>query len=78
VAVGEADGIAPAALMERRIAALRKAGTDVEYHKYPGIGHGFGLGIGTLAERWIADAVRFWSKQVQRPSNAVIQERDKR
>jgi acetyl esterase/lipase len=62
VAVGETDGIAPPALMERRIAALRKAGTDVAYHLYPGVGHGFGLGTGTSAEGWIADAIRFWVK----------------
>jgi hypothetical protein len=34
VAVGAADGIAPPAVMERRVAALRRAGTDVEYHRY--------------------------------------------
>jgi len=31
---------------------LRKSGTEVEYHKYNGVGHGFGLGIGTSAEGW--------------------------
>ncbi len=66
VAVGDADGIAPPSIMERRVAALRKAGTQVEYHKYPGVGHGFGLGVGTSAEGWIADAVRFWAEQIQR------------
>jgi acetyl esterase/lipase len=66
VAVGDADGIAPPALMEKRIAALRNAGTDVEYHKYPGVGHGFGLGVGTSAEPWIENAVRFWAKQIRR------------
>lgn len=65
VAVGEADGIAPPSLMERRVAALRKVGTKVEYHKYAGVGHGFGLGVGTNAEGWIADAVRFWAEQIQ-------------
>ena len=63
VAVGDADGIAPPSVMERRVAALRRAGTEVEYHKYPGVGHGFGLGVGTSAEGWIAHAVRFWAKQ---------------
>jgi acetyl esterase/lipase len=63
VAVGDADRIAPPALMENRVAALRRAGTEVEYHKYPGVGHGFGPGRGTSAEGWIADAVRFWAKQ---------------
>ena len=66
VAVGDADRIAPPAIMERRVAALRKVGTEVEYHKYPGVGHGFGLGVGTSAEGWIADAVRFWAKQIKR------------
>jgi acetyl esterase/lipase len=66
VAVGDGDGIAPPAIMERRVAALRRAGTEVEYHKYPGLGHGFGLGVGTSAEGWIADAVRFWAKQIKR------------
>jgi len=47
---------------ERRIAALRRAGTEVEYHKYKNLGHGFGLGTGTSAEGWIDDAIRFWEK----------------
>jgi acetyl esterase/lipase len=64
VAVGDADRIAPPSIMERRVAALRRAGTRVEYHKYPGVGHGFGLGVGTNAEGWIADAVRFWAEQI--------------
>jgi acetyl esterase/lipase len=47
--------------MERRIMALRHAGTVVEYHKYKNLGHGFGLGTGTSAEGWIDDAIRFWA-----------------
>ena len=66
VAVGSADGIASPASMEKRVAALRRAGTVVEYHKYTGVGHGFGLGVGTSAEGWIADAVRFWATQIER------------
>jgi acetyl esterase/lipase len=65
VAVGDGDGIAPPAVMERRVAALRRLGTEVEYRKYPGVGHGFGLGVGTNAEGWIGDAVGFWSKQIK-------------
>ena len=68
VAVGDADGIAPPAVMERRVAALRRAGTAVEYHKYRGVGHGFGLGVGTSADGWVADAVRFWARQITRAS----------
>jgi aldo/keto reductase family protein len=65
VAVGEDDGIAPAAIMERRVAALCKLGTDVEYRKYRGVGHGFGLGTGTTAEGWVGNAVRFWERQIK-------------
>jgi acetyl esterase/lipase len=66
VAVGETDGIAPPAVMERRVAALRRAGTDVAYRRYPGVGHGFGLGIGTSAEGWVTEAIRFWAGSEQR------------
>jgi acetyl esterase/lipase len=62
VVVGDDDRIAPPSVMERRVAALRKAGTEVEYHSYPQLGHGFGLGIGTSAEGWSAGAIRFWEK----------------
>jgi acetyl esterase/lipase len=64
VAVGEDDGIAPAAVMQRRVEALRKAGTVVEYHEYKGVGHGFGLGTGTSAEGWVLDAIRFWERAI--------------
>ena len=66
VVVGENDGISPAATMERRVAALRQDGVEVEYHKYENVGHGFGLGSGTRAERWIVDAIRYWEKFVLR------------
>jgi acetyl esterase/lipase len=62
--VGEQDGIAPPASMERRVAALRKSGTAVEYRKYPNLGHGFGLGKGTSAEGWVFEAIRFWEKAI--------------
>jgi len=62
VVVGEQGGIAPPSAMERRIAALRQGGTQVEYHKFKNLGHGFGLGTGTSAEGWIDDAIRFWGK----------------
>jgi acetyl esterase/lipase len=62
VAVGENDGIASPTTMERRVDALRSAGIDVEFHRYPNLGHGFGLGTGTSAEGWLYDAVVFWEK----------------
>jgi acetyl esterase/lipase len=64
VIVGERDGIAPPARMETRITALRAAGTEVEYRRIEGLGHGFGLGTGTRAEGWVGDAVRFWERAI--------------
>jgi acetyl esterase/lipase len=62
VVVGERDGIAPPSVMERRITALRRAGTEVELHRYRDIGHGFGPGVGTAAEGWLDRAIAFWEK----------------
>jgi acetyl esterase/lipase len=66
VVVGEQDGIAPPAVMERRVEALRKSGTEVEHHKYKSLGHGFGLGTGTTAEGWVFEAIRFWETSIRR------------
>ena len=68
VAVGDRDGIAPPSAMERRVAALRRAGTEVEYHRYQGLGHGFGPGTGTSAEGWITAAIRFWERFIRNRS----------
>lgn len=62
VVIGENDGIASWRTMERRVNALKAAGIDTEFHKYPNLGHGFGLGIGTSAEGWLNKAVEFWEK----------------
>jgi len=64
VVVGGRDVIASPAVMEHRIMALRSAGTEVEEHVYPNLGHGFGAGTGTEAEGWIGKAVAFWARQV--------------
>jgi acetyl esterase/lipase len=66
VAVGDADVIASPTVMEQRVAALRRLGTDVHYRKYRGVGHGFGLGTGTTAEGWIGGALRFWTEHIKR------------
>ncbi|NYT60421.1 prolyl oligopeptidase family serine peptidase [Alcaligenaceae bacterium] len=63
VVVGDRDSIASPAAMESRIAALRRIGTPVKYHKYPGVGHGFGTGHGTDAQGWIGQAIQFWEKE---------------
>jgi acetyl esterase/lipase len=66
VVVGERDAIASPSTMRRRVDALRRAGTEVEFHEYRGLGHGFGLGAGTSAEGWVLQAVRFWARQLQK------------
>jgi acetyl esterase/lipase len=71
VVVGEHDGIAPPSTMRRRVNALRRAGTEVEYHEYRGLGHGFGLGAGTSAEGWVRQAVQFWARQVERKESKL-------
>ena len=63
--VGENDGIASWRTMENRLHNLEAAGIPTEFHKYPGLGHGFGLGTGTVAEGWIDDAVTFWEEQMR-------------
>jgi acetyl esterase/lipase len=67
VVVGEQDAIAPASVMQRRVDALRRGGTDVEFHQYPNLGHGFGPGTGTSAEGWLDLAVRFWQRHIRAP-----------
>jgi acetyl esterase/lipase len=61
---GERDGIAPPKTMERRVNAMKAAGIDVEFHVFPNAPHGFGLGVGTSAEGWVDQAVRFWEKRI--------------
>ena len=48
--------------MRRRTEALQAIGIPAEFHLYPNLRHGFGLGIGTSAEGWIDEAVRFWEE----------------
>ena len=66
VVVGARDSIAAPSTMERRVAALRGRGTEVEYHKFADVGHGFGPGTGTSAEGWIGSATRFWERQMKK------------
>ena len=66
VCVGGRDGIADWRVMKRRLECLKTFGTDTEFHMYPGLRHGFGLGIGTEAEGWINAAVAFWERNRKR------------
>ena len=62
--VGDRDGIASWRTMERRLEILSSYGIPTEFHHYPGLTHGFGLGTGTVAEGWIDQAIRFWEAQM--------------
>ena len=64
VCVGDADGIAPWRVMKARLDAMSACGIDTEFHCYPGLGHGFGLGTDTAAEGWLDIAIRFWERQM--------------
>lgn len=64
--VGDRDGIASWRTMQNRLNAMSALGIDTEFHVYEGLGHGFGLGTGTVAEGWLDDAVDFWEKQMNK------------
>ena len=63
--IGENDWISSWQTMERRLKNMSAIGIPTEFHKYPNLGHGFGLGTGTSAEGWINDAVAFWERQIK-------------
>ncbi|HBI59761.1 MAG TPA: alpha/beta hydrolase [Lachnospiraceae bacterium] len=64
VTVGENDGIANWRVMKARLDGMSALGIDTEFHSYPGLSHGFGLGTGTVAEGWIDEAIAFWQRQL--------------
>lgn len=64
-AVGTQDYIASWYIMQRRIEAIRANGTPAMIEVFDGLGHGFGLGTGTIAEGWIDNAIAFWMEQVE-------------
>lgn len=66
VAVGESDWIADWRIMKQRLEGMSSLGIPTEFHSYPGLEHGFGLGKGTVAEGWIDDAIAFWEAQCSR------------
>ena len=67
--IGENDAIASTAVMRERMDTLKSLGIDTEFHLYPDLGHGFGMGYGTTAQGWIDFALRFWEKHLQHRSN---------
>jgi acetyl esterase/lipase len=66
ITVSEDDQIVNISIVERRVENLRNAGVKVEYREYRNAGHGFGLGVGTDAEGWIAYAIAFWGRQLSK------------
>ena len=71
VVVGEDDPIVDWRTMENRLKHLDEQGIDTEFHVYPDLGHGFGLGTGTTAEGWFEDAVAFWEAHMEHTRKIV-------
>ena len=63
--VGENDGIANWRTMEQRLNRMAEFGIDTEFHHYPGLSHGFGIGTDTVADGWVEEAIAFWEKQMK-------------
>lgn len=63
--VGTNDGIANYKVMENRVNKIKQNGTDAEIEIFDGLPHGFGLGIGTNAEGWINNAIKFWQRNMK-------------
>lgn len=72
VCVGSNDGIASWRTMQYRLQRLSEMGIPTEFHVYDGLGHGFGLGHGTVADGWINDALKFWQKNMKTDESAGI------
>lgn len=62
--VGTNDYIANYLNMQKRTQDILANGTDAEIEIFEGLPHGFGLGIGTVAEGWINNAIHFWEKHM--------------
>jgi acetyl esterase/lipase len=72
VCIGENDGIASPQTMERRVNNIKSLGIDAEFHLYHNLGHGFGLGIGTSAEGWWKDALKFWESHLPEKNTITV------
>lgn len=70
--VGSNDGIASWRTMQNRLQRLSALGVPTEFHVYEGLGHGFGIGIGTVAEGWVKDAIDFWKENMDQEVNSGI------
>jgi acetyl esterase/lipase len=57
---GADDQVVNVPAVDKFVRQLKAAGADVKYTKYPAVGHGFGIGVGTSADGWYKNAVAFW------------------
>lgn len=69
--VGSNDGIASWRTMQNRLQRLSELGIPTEFHVYEGLGHGFGIGTGTVAEGWVDDAIRFWESNMRQNDTGI-------
>lgn len=60
------DSIAPVEVVDWRMRAMKKLGTEVEYMRVEGMPHGFGPGTNTAAEGWVVRAASFFKHQVEK------------
>ena len=72
VCVGSNDGIASWRTIQNRLQRLSAMGITTEFHVYEGLGHGFGIGIGTVADGWVNDALKFWQTNMKTDESAGI------
>lgn len=70
--VGSNDGIASWRTMQNRLRQLSAMGIPTEFHVYEGLGHGFGIGTGTVAEGWVDDAINFWKANMKNTGSSGI------
>ncbi len=70
--VGSNDGIAPWRTMQNRLQRLSAMGISTEFHVYDGLGHGFGIGSGTVVDGWVNDAIEFWKRNMHTGGSSGI------
>lgn len=58
--------------MQDRLRRLSAMGIPTEFHVYEGLGHGFGIGTGTVAEGWVSDAINFWKSNMKATGSSGI------
>ena len=64
--VGKNDALVPWTNVKERVDIMKKEGVTVEAMFIDNLEHGFGVGKGTPAERWIDKAVKFWEKNMKK------------